>query len=119
MAEQPKTKIPEVTEIPGAKHPEGCLQINDTQMCWGTARADVNTGATNARMFNFHFPRAFDAPPVVTISVNTSTSGWIYGVYNYTLTATDYKGDLASIPSNLGANPVDISYIAIGRRLME
>ena len=113
MAEEPNSQI---IEIPGAKHPEGCLQINDTQMCWGTARADVNPDATNARNFNFQFPRAFDGPPVVTISVNTNTSGWIFGVYNYTLTATGYQGALASVPSNLGANPVDISYIAIGRK---
>ena len=84
------------------------------QICWGYK---VLTGSKHFRDFDFSFVSPFSAPPMVTNGINSQSSGYLFSVYNHTISSTKYSGNIAENHSfRKSTTPVTMNYVAIGKK---
>lgn len=84
------------------------------QICWGF---NVLVETSHTRQFDFSFVNKFAEVPIITNSINAKGPGYLYSVYNHTLTTVKYTGTLAENHSFRDSEtPVSMSYIAIGKK---
>ncbi len=92
-----------------------CSDFSDGyQICWGH---QIVNGSEHYRNFDFSYVSPFSAPPMVTNGINAVSEGYLFSVYNHTVTTTKYYGNIAENNGfRKSTTPVTMNYVAIGRK---
>ncbi len=84
------------------------------QICWGYK--ELSKANEYTRNFDFTFANSFSQKPVVTNGINANSSGWAFSVYTHNISASVYSGSIVEHTSRKSKAPVNMSYVAIGKR---
>lgn len=94
--------------------------VDGTMICWGSVNGNCHTWSAWGSLYQSNtvplgqFPVPFTSTPIVTISgYNSATGGWVTPVNS--VTATDVGIFSVVRPNDPGAQPFQVSYIAIGK----
>lgn len=109
----PTSTLPQPSSSPNTQS-AGCAVLGDQQICWGQIPILPAGNDTHVRSFSFAFAKQFRAVPAVTTGINVASSGYVFAVYNASVTETGYAGSLVEILSRKTDSPVSMSYTAIG-----
>jgi hypothetical protein len=96
----------------------GCMRINKTQICWGTATVTEVAGASHVRSFTIVFDKPFAEPPIVTHGINSIGSGHAVAIYSSAVTKANFTGAFNNMNvtgGSLGTTQVTMDYVAIGK----
>lgn len=90
------------------------IRIGDFQICWGVSTK--NTNGTATCYFPFTFPQPFISTPVIVNGINSASSGYMYSVYSFGLSNTQYNATLfENYAGRASSTPITFSYLAIGK----
>lgn len=104
------------------KETDGCAQIKDFQICWGTKLSETNKDPRyrTARQADFDFKHPFIGTPIVSEAIhgdNPLNEGFTYGAYGRNTDSSRYHVALSPTrdPGTPDTAQAWVSYIAVGK----
>lgn len=101
---------------------DGCAQIKDFQICWGTKLSSTNEDPRyrTARKADFDFKHPFMGTPIVSEAIhgdNPPNPGFTYAAYGHNTDSRRYHVDLSPTrdPGTPDTAQAWVSYIAVGK----
>lgn len=99
---------------------DGCAQIKDFQICWGTklSRTNPDQRYQKAREADFDFKHPFIETPIVSEAIHGDTpgnQGFTYVAYGHSTDTHKYHVDLSPTSAPPDTAQAWVSYIAVGK----